>query len=180
MKWLPHRLHRTQPRKGTTNPYIAHLLAVTANVIESGGDEDEAIAALLHDGPEDQGGAKTLKEIRREFDDRVADIVEHCSDTFEDPKPEWWTRKRLYHDKLRAASPSVLLVSVADKVHNAEATANDLEVDGPEVWSRFKKGREGSLWNYATLLEIYREKAPSKAAALVDRLERALKSLRST
>ncbi len=172
-----HQLHRHQLRKGTPNSYLSHILAVTALVIENGGDEDEVIAALLHDGPEDAGGRQTLEEIREEFGDGVADIVEHCTDAFEDPKPEWWTRKLGYHEKLRNASASALLVSVADKVHNAEATAEDLRTLGPGVWDRFKEGRDGPLWNYARLLEIYREKSPSGSRDLVDRLERALDSL---
>jgi len=174
---LAHQLHDKQLRKGTSIPYMSHLLAVESLVRQSGGDEDEAIAALLHDGPEDAGGRETLEKIRKEFGDRVADIVAHCTDTFDDPKPEWWPRKRLYHAKLRSASSSALMVSLADKVHNAESTADDLEALGPDLWNRFNKGREGSLWNYASLLEIYRERAPSNAANLLDRLETALDRL---
>ena len=89
-------LHAGQPRKDTAIPYVAHLLAVCSLVLEDGGDEDEAIAALLHDGPEDAGGHETLEEIRRRFGDRVADIVADCSDTFETPKPPWRERKEAY------------------------------------------------------------------------------------
>ncbi len=163
------------PADGVT--YISHLMAVAALVLEHGGDEDEAIAALLHDGPEDQGGEETLGEIRERFGDGVAGIVEECSDTFEQPKPEWWTRKRLYHQELRTGSPSALLVSAADKAHNAGATLEDVRELGESVWKRFRMGREGSLWNYASLLEIYRERGPGKARRLVDRLERTLDGL---
>ena len=130
-----HELHATQRRKGADTPYIGHLLAVAALVIEAGGDEDEAIAALLHDGPEDAGGQATLDEIRDRFGDRVADIVEHCSDTLvEDPsaKEEWWDRKRRYHHNLAAATASTFLVSLADKVHNAESTLRDFEREGSD------------------------------------------------
>lgn len=158
-------------------PYISHLMAVAGLVLEHGGDEEEATAALLHDGPEDQGGEATLVEIRRRFGDRVARIVEECSDTFEQPKPEWWARKLEYHGNLRRASRSAVLVSLADKVHNAESTHADLEALGEGVWSRFTQGRRGSLWNYASLLEIYRDRVSGPAGRLVDRLDRALDGL---
>ena len=174
-------LHGHQVRKQAGNedsadgiPYISHLMAVAGLVLEHGGDEGEAIAALLHDGPEDKGGEPTLKVIRKRFGERVAGIVEECTDTFKHPKPEWWTRKREYHRKLRKASPSALLVSSADKVHNAETTLADVRAIGSDVWDRFSEGREGSLWNYANLLEIYRERVTGPAKRLVERLERAL------
>ena len=177
-------LHAGQVRKqaggaaaGEGVPYVSHLLAVAGLALEHGGDEEEAIAALLHDGPEDQGGEATLEEIRRRFGDRVAGIVADCSDAFERPKPEWWARKRDYHASLRRASRSAVLVSLADKVHNAESTRADLEALGEGVWSRFTQGRRGSLWNYASLVEIYREKAAGPAVRLLARLERALDGL---
>jgi hypothetical protein len=177
-------LHGDQFRKLTEEedstdrvPYISHLMAVAGLVLEHGGDEDETIAALLHDGPEDQGGNATLEEIQQRFGERVAKIVAECTDTFEQPKPEWWTRKRAYHRKLRKAPPSVLLVSAADKVHNAESTLDDLLALGEDVWARFRQGREGSLWNYANLLEIYRERVSGRAKRLVNRLEWALDGL---
>ena len=177
-------LHGDQVRKQTGDessedgiPYISHLMAVAALVLEHGGDEAEAIAALLHDGPEDQGGEATLAVIRARFGERVARIVEECTDTFEEPKPEWWARKRAYHRNLRQASLSALLVSAADKVHNAETTRADVRANGDGVWARFRQGREGSLWNYANLLEIYRERASGQTRRLVDRLERALDGL---
>jgi GTP pyrophosphokinase len=177
-------LHAGQVRKQADGegaaegiPYIAHLMAVAGLVLEHGGDEEEAIAALLHDGPEDQGGEATLAVIRRRFGDRVARIVEECTDTFEQPKPEWWARKREYHGNLRRASAAGVLVSLADKVHNAESTLADVRALGEGVWSRFTQGRRGSLWNYASLLEIYRERASGPAVRLVDRLDRALDGL---
>lgn len=158
-------------------PYISHLMAVTALVLEHGGDEDEAIAALLHDGPEDQGGEATLEVIRQRFGERVAEIVADCTDTFERPKPEWWARKREYQGKLRRASDSAVLVSLADKVHNAESTLADVRARGEGVWERFTGRRSGSLWNYVKLLAIYRERARGRARRLVDRLEWALDEL---
>ena len=94
---------REQERKGNQTPYIAHLLGVCALVLEDGGDEDEAIAALLHDAAEDQGGLKTLEEIRRRFGEQVAAIVDGCTDTYETPKPPWRGRKETYLEHLRSA-----------------------------------------------------------------------------
>jgi (p)ppGpp synthase/HD superfamily hydrolase len=150
-------LHRSQARKSTTIPYIAHLLAVASIVMEAGGTEDEAIAALLHDGPEDQGGQKTLTEIRARFGDPVADIVASCSDTFETPKPDWEIRKRNYIEHLKTASPGAKLVSASDKLHNARATLRDLRTHGSSVWDRFSGTREQILANYAGLISAYDE-----------------------
>lgn len=153
------RVHRTQARKKTAIPYISHLLAVTAIVLENGGDEDEAIAALLHDAAEDQGGRSRLDDIRVQFGERVADIVEACSDSLaEDPerKQEWKTRKERYQRHLREnRNPSVYLVSSADKLHNARATLEDLVTAGGDVWNRFEGTRLDTLWNYDELVGIY-------------------------
>lgn len=153
-------LHASQRRKGTMIPYVAHLLAVTSIVLEAGGTEDEAIAALLHDGPEDQGGEKTLEEIRRRFGDRVAKTVAACSDTFEDPKPEWEKRKRDYIEHLAQADESTLLVSAADKLHNARATLRDVRQLGEIVWRRFSATREQTLENYRNLIAAYKSARP--------------------
>ena len=152
---LAARLHASQKRKDKDLPYISHLLAVTSLVLEDGGDEDEAIAALLHDAVEDQGGLRTLAEIRRRFGERVAEIVEGCSDSLSLPKPPWQDRKLAYLEHLRNASPSVRRVSLADKLHNARTILADLEQDGESVWERFNGGKEGSLWYYRSLLEIF-------------------------
>jgi (p)ppGpp synthase/HD superfamily hydrolase len=162
-------LHRGQVRKGSTGiPYIGHLLGVTSIVIEDGGDEDEAIAALLHDGPEDQGGEPTLDRIRAEFGDRVADIVEGCSDTLEDPKPPWRERKEAYLAHLEEAPPEVLRVSLADKLHNARSILSDYREVGEELWSRFNGTREESLWYYRSLSEIFARRC---SGPLVEELE---------
>jgi (p)ppGpp synthase/HD superfamily hydrolase len=153
-------LHATQARKGSEIPYVAHLLAVASIVMEAGGTEDEAIAALLHDGPEDQGGEETLEQIRRRFGDTVAGIVADCSDTFEDPKPDWEKRKRDYIARLRSADPSALLVSSADKLHNARSTLRDLRNSGPSVWERFSANGEQTLAQYRRLIAAYEEGSP--------------------
>ena len=166
-------LHAGQLRKGTRIPYVAHLLAVTTIVLEAGGTEDEAIAALLHDGPEDQGGEVTLDAIGRRFGDEVGAIVAACSDTFEDPKPPWEQRKRAYREHLLHAGKSALLVSIADKLHNARATLRDVRAEGPQVWDRFSATREQVIDNYRGLIDVY-AKAVSDA-----RREGLLAELRS-
>ena len=164
------RLHAPQRRKGTDIPYVSHLLAVTSLVLEAGGDEEEAIAALLHDGPEDQGGRETLAEIRERFGDRVGDIVAACSDTFEAKKPAWKTRKQAYLDHLRDAAPSVLLVSCADKLHNARAILADYRRHGETLWDRFNGGREDVLWYYSELARIFGEHGPEALAVQLARV----------
>jgi len=139
------RLHADQTRKGTTIPYISHLLAVTSIVLEQGGNEDEAIAALLHDAIEDQGGASTREEIRRLFGERVVEIVDGCTDAEVVPKPPWRTRKEAYIAHLRDAPASVRLVSAADKLHNARAILADYRSVGESLWQRFHGGKTGTL-----------------------------------
>jgi (p)ppGpp synthase/HD superfamily hydrolase len=154
-------LHRQQKRKGTQIPYLGHLLAVTALVIEAGGDEDSAIAALLHDAAEDQGGLETLEEIHIRFGERVAEIVRGCTDTFETPKPPWRPRKQAYLAHLRLAPAEVRRVSLADKVHNARSIVSDLLRVGNAVWERFTGGKDGTLWYYRSLIEVYRATDPN-------------------
>ena len=162
------QLHREQLRKGSPTPYVAHLLAVTALVLENGGDEDEAIAALLHDAMEDQGGRPTLEEIRRRFGARVAEIVEGCSDADTVPKPPWRERKERYIAHLTEATSSMLLVTAADKLHNARSIVADLRRQGDAVWQLFKGGKEGTLWYYREVLVALRRR--SAAPALVEQL----------
>ena len=154
-----HQLHVHQRRKGNQTPYIAHLLSVTSLVLEAGGDEDTAIAALLHDAVEDQGGLETLDEIRQRFGDRVATIVEACSDTYVQPKPPWQERKEAYLQHLPESSPEAQLVSLADKLHNARSILRDLTQDGNLVWDKFNGGKAGTLWYYRRLVEIFRNVA---------------------
>ncbi|MEO6835695.1 MAG: HD domain-containing protein, partial [Candidatus Tumulicola sp.] len=178
------RVHRTQVRKKTNVPYVCHLLAVAALVLENGGTEDEAIAALLHDAPEDRGGRPRLDDIRVQFGERVAEIVEACSDTLEeDPetKPPWKTRKSAYHDHLRESrDASVYLVSAADKLHNARATLADHAAIGRKIWARFNGGRDGTLWNYDRLLGIYATgPRDARRDPIVRELRRTVEQLKS-
>ena len=149
-------LHRTQSRKETEIPYVAHLMAVSSLVLEHGGTEIEAIAALLHDAVEDQGGPPILAEITSRFGNEVAAIVEGCSDTDVTPKPPWRKRKEDYIAHIRRAPASVRLVSAADKLHNARAILADYRVLGEALWSRFNGGKDGTLWYYRALTEAYR------------------------
>ena len=150
-------LHKNQTRKSSPVPYFAHLMGVASLVLESGGDEDTVIAALLHDAVEDQGGIPTLNKIRRRFGDRVADIVNYCTDAYTTPKPPWRRRKEIYLVKIHLASPEARLVSVADKLYNVRTICDALRLHGEVVWSRFNGGKEGTLWYYRALLEEYRK-----------------------
>lgn len=156
-------LHRTQTRKATAIPYVTHLFAVCSLVLEDGGTEDEAIAALLHDGPEDQGGPVVLEEIRTRFGEEVAGIVAGLSDAMPalgDEKPPWRDRKEAYLRHLASASASVLRVSLADKLHNARSILVDLGIVGEAVWNRFNAARADQAWYYGRLLGVFRERLP--------------------
>ena len=152
-----YRIHANQKRKGTQIPYIAHLLGVTALVLEDGGGEDEAIAALLHDAVEDQGGVDTLEKIQRRFGEQVASIVEALTDSFEIPKPDWLIRKKNYIAHLKDVSPEVRRVSLADKLHNARSILATLQKEGEDTWSRFSGEKDGTLWYYNALVRIFSE-----------------------
>jgi len=169
------RLHAPQVRKGTTIPYISHLLAVAGLVLENGASEDEAIAALLHDAVEDQGGAAVREEIRRRFGDSVVQIIDGCTDADVIPKPPWRERKEKYIAHIRLASPSVRLVSAADKLHNARAILADYRVMGEALWDRFNGGKEGTLWYYRSLVDTFRE--VSGSTSLVEELGRVVSEL---
>jgi (p)ppGpp synthase/HD superfamily hydrolase len=171
------RLHRDQTRKGTDTPYVTHLLAVTAIVGENGGTEDEVVAALLHDSPEDRGGKERLQEIRERFGDRVAEIVDGCTDTYEDPKPEWRPRKEAYVAHVATAPASVRLVSAADKLHNARSILADFRSQGDELWKRFTGGKEGTLWYYRALVEAYARAGVNPVIEELDRVMRELEAL---
>lgn len=166
--------HREQKRKGTETPYISHLMAVAGIVLENGGDEDTAIAALLHDVIEDGGGDAARKEIRRRFGKRVADIVDECTDAETVPKLPWRERKEIYVAHLRHASPQARLVSAADKLHNARAILADYRVVGEALWTRFNADRDGVLWYYNAIVAAFRE---GGATPLVEELERVVKEL---
>ena len=165
-------LHARQVRKGTSIPYLAHLLAVTALMLEDGGDEDEAIAALLHDAVEDQGGAPTLAEIRRQYGEQVAAIVAGCSDTDVVPKPPWRERKEHYIAHIKNAPPEVRQVSLADKLHNARAILADYQQLGDGLWSRFNAPRDDTLWYYRSLVTAFRE--AGTASPMLDEMDRVV------
>jgi len=171
------RLHRDQTRKGTEVPYVTHLLAVAAIVGENGGTEDEVVAALLHDAPEDRGGKDRLEDIRARFGDEVAEIVDGCTDTYEDPKPEWRPRKEAYIAHVATASPSVRLVSAADKLHNARSILADLRSLGDKLWDRFTGGKEGTLWYYRALVEAYAEVGSNPVVEELDKVVREIETL---
>ena len=168
------RLHAGQRRKGKEVPYIAHLLGVSSLVLEHGASEDEAIAALLHDAVEDQGGAATRAEVARRFGETVAAIVDGCTDTEVVPKPPWPARKQAFVARLATASPSVRLVVAADKLHNARAVLADYRLLGEGLWTRFAGGRAGSLWYYRAVADALRIADDSP---LVDELNRVVTEL---
>ena len=151
------QLHADQFRKETSIPYIAHLLAVASIALENDADEDQAIAALLHDAVEDQGGEKTSQEIKERFGNKVAEIVEGCTDTDIIPKPPWQKRKEDYISHLKNAGRTVLLVSASDKLHNARAILTDYRQLGESLWSRFNGGKAGTLWYYRSLTETFKD-----------------------
>src|ERR1700690_2729339 len=143
--------HAGQARKGTAVPYLSHLMAVASLVLEAGGDEEMAIAALLHDVVEDCGGMPRLREIRKQFGARVAKIVEGCTDSFGEPKPEWMERKKNYLREVKHADNETRLVSASDKLHNVRTILADYRKDGDTIWQRFTGKKEGTLWYYRAL-----------------------------
>lgn len=162
-------VHGGQVRKGTSIPYVAHLLAVAATVLEYGGSEDMAVAALLHDAAEDQGGEPRLSDIRNRFGDRVADMVRSCSDSVVElsvgqQKEGWRTRKMKYIEHLDTVDKETLLVSLSDKVHNARSILRDLRKPeiGPAVWERFNKPKEETLWYYRELANEFQRLLPGQ------------------
>ena len=169
-----HAVHEDQIRKGNGVPYIGHLMGVASIVIDDGGGEDEAIAALLHDAPEDRGGRERLDDIRARFGDAVATIVEDCTDSWTSPKPPWTERKQLYVEHARTLGPASLRVSAADKVHNAYAILRDLRNIGDKVWERFNATADDILAYYQSLVRSYREAGGGR---LVDELDRIVRGI---
>lgn len=153
-------VHGSQLRKGTDIPYVSHLLGVASLVIEAGGDEDEAIAALLHDAVEDQGGLPRLAEIEERYGPQVAEIVKECSDSTSadvDAKDDWAERKALYQQRVEEEmSASALRVSLADKLYNATAIVRDHRLHGDELWTRFRKDKVTTARKYDALVAAYR------------------------
>lgn len=166
-------LHANQARKVTGGPYLRHLLEVAQIAVAHGANEDEAIAALLHDAVEDQGGLSTLKKIRRPFGDKVAQIVGGCTAP-KAPGATWRQRKAAYLARLPKTSSSVLLVSAADKVANARALLIEYRVIGDPLWARFNGTMPGIIWYYRRLAETFRNTGPE---ALADELDRVVSEI---
>jgi GTP pyrophosphokinase len=154
--------HDGQTRKQSAVPYLSHLMAVASLVLEGGGDEDMAIAALLHDVVEDCGGMPRLREIRKQFGPRVAGIVAGCTDSYVEPKPEWMQRKKDYLREVKHADAETRLVSASDKLHNVRTILADYRLHGEEVWKRFTGKREGTLWYYRALSDEYQRRDPNR------------------
>jgi (p)ppGpp synthase/HD superfamily hydrolase len=171
-------VHGGQVRKGTTAiPYLSHLLMVAGLVLEYGGDEDEAIAALLHDAVEDQGGLARRLDIDCRFGPRVAAIVDGCTDAVGSPKPAWRARKEAYLRHLDTVSASARLVSAADKLANVRSIIKDYRAFRSDVWGRFNGGREGTLWYYRALADAYTRLGPPPLAAALSAAIRELEAL---
>lgn len=173
-------LHATQIRKGSGVPYAAHLLGVASIALEYGANEDEAIAALLHDAIEDQGGAATREEIRRRFGETVTAIVDGCTDADTIPKPPWRSRKEAYIAKIPHAPASVRLVSMSDKLYNARSIVQDYRHLGDELWQRFQGGKDGILWYYRACSDAFRAAGSSPLQQELERVVQSLESLVQT
>lgn len=175
-------LHGGQTKKGTSTPYVAHLMSVCALVLEEGGNEDEAIAALLHDALEDQPEKTNREEIAARFGERVLELVTACSDTPPEyrggEKPSWCWRKKRYLAHLRVADPGALRIALADKLHNARQILADYRILGEELWPRFNAGKEKQLWFYRTMLQDVGKNASSREVSrLIEELDRVVSEL---
>lgn len=167
------RMHAAQLRKGTAIPYLTHLIGTCSIAYEYGADEDEAIAALLHDAIEDVRPTEAARATVATFGERVLHIVEGCTDADTHPKPPWKKRKQAYIDHLADADASILLVSASDKVHNARSIVRDLRVHGDAIWGRFGGRRDGTLWYYRELVTAFRAN-PAHRPLLIYELERTV------
>ncbi|MBN2044332.1 MAG: HD domain-containing protein [Anaerolineales bacterium] len=167
-------IHRGQTRKGSQTPYFAHILGVASLVLEDGGSEIEAIAALLHDAAEDGAGQQTLDQIRVQFGEEIAGIVLDCSDTLETPKPPWRARKQAHIDHLENSRPESIRVKLADKVHNANNLLRSLHEHGPSVWDDFKGGRAGTLWYFKEMYAVFSQ---TRAGYLMDEFARLIEKI---
>lgn len=174
------RIHADQTRKGTDVPYMTHLLGVASLVLENGAQsEEEVIGALLHDAAEDQGGRPRLEDIREQFGEQVAHIVDACTDSYESPKPPWRERKEAYVTHVRervelGGDEPALRVSLADKLHNTRAILADVRESGDAVFERFNRKKDGTIWYYAVLVDAFRG-FPNR---MVGELEREVTELR--
>jgi (p)ppGpp synthase/HD superfamily hydrolase len=166
--------HKDQTRKGTAVPYLSHLMGVASIVLGDGGNEDEAIAALLHDAAEDQGGRARLEDIRQRYGDTVARIVEACTDSWSTPKEPWIERKRSYVAHASALDAASLRVSAADKVHNTYAILRDLRTIGERVWDRFSASPDDIIWYYRSLVQAFRQAGGGPLVEELDRIVRGI------
>ena len=171
-------LHADQTRKVSGTPYVSHLLRVAGIVLEHGANEDEAIAALLHDAVEDQGGADARRQIRDRFGETVALIVDGLSDTDQMPKPPWRARKEAYIAHLETASESVCLVSAADKLDNARSVLESYREHGEALWNNFKGRRDGTLWYHRSVVEVLKRVGNSPLVEELDYTVSRLEALR--
>jgi GTP pyrophosphokinase len=169
-----HEVHGDQTKKRTAVPYLAHLMGVASLVLDEGGNEDDAIAALLHDAAEDHGGRERLEDIRSRFGDAVAKIVEDCTDSWSTPREPWVARKQKYVEHARTLSPSSLRVSAADKVHNTYFILRELRNVGEQIWERYEARPDDVLAYYQALVRSYRDAGGGR---LVDELERIVRGI---
>jgi GTP pyrophosphokinase len=170
------QIHGTQVRKDTQIPYLSHLLGACSIAYDYGANEEEAIAALLHDAIEDGRPIDAAKATVKSFGEEVWRIVDGCTDADEDPKPPWFERKQAYIASLATEDRSILLVSGSDKLHNARSIVRDLRAQGDKLWSRFSAPRECTLWYYRSLVTAYQQN-PNYTSALVDELDRTVSEI---
>lgn len=170
-------IHRDQMRKGTDIPYMSHLMSVAALTLENGGDEDQAIAALLHDAAEDCGGHERLSDIRVRFGDDVANMVSDCTDGWTEPKTGWRPRKEAYIASIATKRERSLLVTLADKTHNARAIVTDLDNIGAKIWNRFSAERHEVIWYYESLASALAQRTRFR---LLDELNRCTALMRAS
>ncbi len=168
------QVHTGQFRKGTSVPYVSHVLAVTALALEHGADEEVAVACLLHDAVEDGGGLPVLEEIRERFGEGVAALVLECTDATATPKPPWRGRKEAYLAHLAEASAGARLVVLCDKLHNATSLVRDLRATGPALWDRFSAGPQETAWYYRSVVDILGRKG---RPPLLEELDAAVREL---
>jgi GTP pyrophosphokinase len=172
------QIHATQKRKGTDIPYLSHLLGTCSIALDYGANENEAIAALLHDVIEDGVPTEAAKKAVASFGRKVSRIVEGCTESDTHPKPPWRERKQAYLLRIATGGNSVLLVSASDKLHNARSIVRDLRTDGEEVWDRFNAPKDDILWYYGSLVKAYRAN-PEANRALVGELARTVAAMKT-
>jgi GTP pyrophosphokinase len=171
------QLHAKQVRKFGGVPYVAHLLGVASIALDYGADEDEAIAALLHDAIEDQGGSATAEVIRQRFGETVTTIVEGCTDTYTVPKGPWQERKDAFLARLIHASPSIRLVVAADTLHNVRSSLRGYRCEGGDFWERLQGGGRLNLWYYREIVDVLKRSGTSPLLEELDRTVRELAAI---